>query len=273
MADSLLCFRTITRAGIFRQVTVSGVTSLVPISIAIPPQSVTISPGDDVEEVIQKACDGRDVIAFTYPKGAKPELQMDFGLATLDLEGITHGRVVATSSNVSGYVFAEFVPTTTSVTPRASGQVGYSVVAQAAATSKAYAYYISPTTKLAVTVAIVDVGSTPTGDQMSIDTHLAITVSDALVTAGLQIYLWCPAIFPAGTILTSTALGLFSVFMQGINFNGTARMLSARNCSRLPGGSAGSDPKQQVKMRILPDPGDGTGLGYTIIDTNLANVC
>jgi len=273
MSDALKSFRTLTRFGLFRQVIAGGVTTLVPIALSTPPQNITVSPGDSIEEPMELACDGREVIAFTYTKGAKPELEVDFGMAVLELEAIVHGRVAASQSSVASMVFAEFLPTSTTVAGRTTGEIGYSVIAQVGATTKAQAYYIDPDTKLAKSLTIVDYTETPDGDEIAIGVALAIKVSTALVTAGHQIYVWCPCTLPAATILTAEPTGLFSVFAQGINFDNSARTFAARNCSRLPGGNVGSDPKRQLKFRILPDAGDGTGLGYSIQDTKLTHSC
>lgn len=267
MSDAIKCFRTITRVGLFHQVEVNGAVTLVPIGIASPPASININPGDDIEEVPEIAQDGRQVIGLTYTKGAKPELEMEFSLAAPDLEGIIHGRKFASGSSVEGYVFSEFVPTTTSVAARTTGQAGFGVIAQVAATTKALAYRIDKATKLSVPLEIVDSSDTPEDDQIKIGAAMAITVSPELV--GEKIQLWCPQVFATATILTSTPIGLISVFAQGISFDNTARFLKVLNCSRLPGNAIGSDPKRQIKLRILPDPSDGTGLGYSMSDTAL----
>ncbi|GAC1461399.1 MAG: hypothetical protein NVS2B14_10720 [Chamaesiphon sp.] len=251
----------------FHQVLVSGVTTLVPVGIATPPANITINPGDEIEEPTETAQDGRQVIAFTYTKGAKAEIDLDFGMAAPDVEAIIHGRKFTTGTSVPGMIFAEFIPTTTTVPARTTGQVGFGVTAQTGATTTAQAYYIDATTKLATPITIVDVSSTLTTNQISIGAALAITVSSDLV--GKKIQLWCPQTFTAATILGSTPIGLITVFAQGLNFDNTIRTLVARNCSRLPGSALSSDPKRQVKLRILPDPTDGTGLGYSIQDTAL----
>lgn len=273
MSNAQLSFRTITRCGIFRQVTIDSTKTLVPIALSIFPESAAINPNPSIETIKETACDGRMVPSFTYEKESSPTLELSFGMAVADLESLIHGRVVATAPTVETMVFAEFLPTSTTIPGRAVGQIGNSVVAQDAATSKAKAWYIDPTTKLAKQLTIVDAADTPTGDEIKIGAGMAFTVSSELVAAGREIYAWVPCRLAGATVASATPIGLISVFMQGVSFDNKARLMIARNCTRMESGGISSDPKRGIKLQILPDPSDGNGLGYQIIDTSLDNVC
>lgn len=271
MSSPIICFRTITRAGLFRQATIEGAKVLLPIAIAAPPTSVNINPNASIQKIPETACDGRQVTSLTYESGAEPDLDISFGLAVASLESIIHGRVVE-AKDVEGMVFAEFLPNGRVAIPgRTVGQVGFSVVAQSPATTKAKAYYINPATKLPVDIEIVS--ATPEGDQMVIGAAMAFTLSPELMEANNEIYVWCPCPFTGASAISAKPLGLITCFFQGVSFNNTARLVIARNCTRAGGGNLSSDPKRDIKLSILPDASDGTGLGYQIIDVDLQAVC
>lgn len=266
MSDAIKCFRTITRCGLFRQIDVAGTIVLVPIGLAVPPQSIMISPGDSIEEPQELALDGREVTSFTYTKAAKAELELKFGMATLEMEALIHGRVAATGTNVNAWVYAEFSATSTTPYPaRAAGMVGKGVLAQTA-TSKAQGYYIDPATKLAQKLTVV--ASAPTAiNEITIGLDMAVTISTLLAATGYDVYLWVPQAIPTATILSGTPFGVMSMFSMGLSFDNKARIMIARNITRLPGGGVGAETSRDLKFRVLPDPADGTGLGYSIIDT------
>lgn len=267
MSYAINCFRTITRLGIFRQVKIDGVTVLLPIGIPASPKKVGINPGDSIEEPTELTMGGKLVPSFSYIKESKSEIGIEFDSATTEIEQLIHGNVVGAGTNVHGYVYAEF--NTASLPPaRVAGQIGYSVTAQDAS-SKAQVSYIDLTTKLSAQITIEAVDATLTADEMTIGAHMAFTVSDALAAKAVEVHAWVPAVIPAAAIITAKPIGLVTVFAQGVNHDDTARLVIARNCSRLASGEISSDPGRSVKLRILPDVSDGTGLGYQIIDTDL----
>lgn len=266
-SNAIKCFRTVTRCGIFRQLEVDGVTILTPIGMAVPPSKININPGDSIEEPQELALTGEMVVSFSYSKERKGEVELEWSMSTLETESLIHGRVVEnlSSGTVEGWVYAEMLATSTTPYPaRAIGKIGYGVPAQAAS-SKAQVYYIDSTTKLAKKMTVVE--SAPSAiDEVKIDQHMAFTIHSTLAATGTQVYAWVPNNFSAGTVLSATPLGLLTIVAQGISFDNKARLLQIRNASRLPGGTVGAEPTRQAKMRILPDPADGTGLGYSIID-------
>ncbi|PSB24960.1 hypothetical protein [Stenomitos frigidus] len=267
MSYAINCFRTITRLGIFRQVKIEGAIVLVPVGIPASPKKVGINPGDSIEEPTELTMGGKLVPSFSYVKESKSEIEIEFDSATTEIEQLIHGNVVGAGTNVHGYVYAEF--NTASLPPaRVEGQIGYSVTAQDA-NSKAQVSYIDLTTKLSAPIAVEAVDATLAGDQITIDAHMSFTVSAALAEKAVEVHAWVPCVIPTAAIITAKPIGLVSVFAQGINHDDTARLVIARNCARLAGGQISSDPGRSVKLRILPDVTDGTGLGYQIIDTPL----
>lgn len=272
MSSPIICFRTITRAGLFRQAVVEGNKVLLPIALATPPTSVNINPNASIQKIPETSCDGRQVTSLSYESGAEPDLDISFGLAVASLESIIHGRIVESRPTIEGMVFAEFLPNGRTVIPaRTTGQVGFGVIAQVPATTRAKAYFIDPSTKLPVDIEIV--AATPTGNQMMIGGAMLFTLSPELSAANNEIYVWCPCPFTGATAISAKPLGLITCFFQGVSFNNTARLVIARNCTRAGGGSLSSDPKRDLKLSILPDAGDSTGLGYQIIDVDLQAVC
>ncbi len=257
--------------GIFRQVKISGAIVLVPIGIPASPKKISLNPGDSIEEPTETAMSGKLVPSFSYIKESKPELEFDFDSTTTELEQLLHGNVVGAGTSVNGYVYAEF-NTANLPAARTIGQIGYAVTAQDG-NSKAQVSYIDLTTKLSAPITVEDVtGGTPptlTGDQITIGAHMAFNVAPELAAKAVEVHAWVPCVIPTAAIITAQPIGLVSVFAQGINFDDTARLLIARNCSRLAGGSISSEPGRSIKLRILPDVSDGTGLGYQIIDTAL----
>jgi len=179
---------------------------------------------------------------------------------------LIHGRVAAVGTSVEGWVYAEFVATSTAPYPaRAVGMVGKGVTAQTT-TSKAQAYYIDPATKLAQKMTVV--ASAPTAiNEVAIGADMAITISTLLAATGYNVYAWVPQVIASATVLSGTPFGLMSLFAMGLSFDNKARIVIARNITRLAGGGVGAETARDLKFRILPDPTDGTGLGYSIIDT------
>lgn len=267
MSNAINCFRTITRIGIYRQVKASGVTTLVPIAIPVPPTKISLNPGDSIEEPMEVSKSGKMVPSFSYTKQSMPELEIEVPMAMSELEALIHGNVVVSGTNVNVYVQMEFksdaVPAALS-----TGVIGHSVTAQDADSTAQFSY-IDPVTKMAKAIEIVPVASTPTGDQMEIGAACAFEVSPELAAKAVEIVGWVPCVIASASVISATPLGLVSVFAQGVSFDNTARLLSARNCSRLAGGAIASEPTRSIKLRVLPDVADGTGLGYQMVDTAL----
>jgi hypothetical protein len=272
MTSSLLAFRTISRIFIGRQVQVLGQTVILPIALASTPTEISIDPGDKIEKVMTKACDGREVIDFTYPKGSEPQIELKFGLAVMELESLLHGHVVAPAAgSVEVMVLSEF-NTASPPAARSTGTIGTSVTAQTV-DSKALASYIDPLTKVAKKLTIEDSTAILVGDQISIGVGMVITVSPEIATKAVDVKAWVPCLIAGATVITATPIGLITIFAQGVNFNGTARLLTARNCSRTESGPIASTPERSFKLSILPDVLSLSQLGWDFYDTGMANAC
>lgn len=266
MSDAILGFRTITRAWLERLVLAGDPPVLTPkpIGLFLPPESADINPGISQQEINTKTMQGETTTALTYIEQTRPELMLDFGVASPEVESLIHGRVAATKTGQQGFVFFEVDPSGTTVTGRTTGQYGGAITAQDPTTSTAQVYYNDPVTKLAKPVTLVDAAATPAGDQIKIGAGLEITLSPELVEAGNILYGMVPTTY-SGTGMTSEVIGLIGVRLLGIHFDGTVKLFTARYCSLLFGSSIGAEPKRQVKLRILPDANDGTGLGWSTL--------
>lgn len=272
VSDSIKCFRTLTRCFLGRQVTIGGVTTLLPIAIASPPEEITIDPKDKIEKLMTKACDGRKVVDFTYPDASEPEIELKFSKAVMELESLMHGRVVAKSTApVEVMVFAEFK---SSAAPgaRAVGVVGNSVTAQTA-TSMAQVYYLDPVSKLATPIAVVGTSDTLEENECKIGAAMAFTLSPELIAKDVDIYAWVPCAVTGAVVMTAEPIGLISVFAQGISFDNKARLLIARNCTRMDSSPIADKPERTVKLSILTDNLSTSQLGWDFYDTNLNNQC
>ncbi|MHC5939247.1 hypothetical protein [Nostoc sp.] len=268
--DSKYGLRTVSRISLSRQAIISNSPVLIPFPIIVAPTTLTIAQNEDLKELEDVSCKGESVVAFTYIQGFKPEISLEFSVGAPELDTFTHGRLLASADDVDGFVYFEAVMNTTAIAARATATAGYEVTAQDANTHPEI-YYIDPITKLSKQVAIV--ASAPTGDQITVGAHLAITLSDTLAATGSTIRGWIPCTFATATIITAELLDVVAVKAMGIDFNGKFAGFQARNCSRLPAGQLGTDPKREVKLRVLPDPNDGTGLGYQFYYTNQQVAC
>ena len=279
--DSQIGLRTISRCQIFRQVTIPGATAndpatlaLLPIPSIVAPTQAVINLNQDVADLSDVNCKGEQVIAFSYVQGFKPELELEFSTGAPEMDSLIHGRIIGNQNNFPGFVFfeADTIPGQTAIAPRLASQAGYEVATLTAITgTSAQIYYTDPDTKLHKKITVVD--SSPTGDQVVITQHLAITLSTALADKNISLRGWIPCVFPKATVITGENIGLLTVYAMGVSFDQKFAGLIARNCSRLPQGNLGSDPKKQVKLRILPDPNDGNGLGFQMYYTNKEMVC
>jgi hypothetical protein len=274
-SDAILGFRTVTRMSLYRQAIVSGTPVLIPIGIPAPPSELTIDAGEDIQEIETVGCDGAKEIAFSYSGGRKPEMNINFSTVTIDLEAAIFGRVAATvPAGTEIQAFAEFNSEITATTARPVGKLGTTVVAQTA-TSKAKAWYLDPTTKKAQPLTIVPVAAGgPTGpNEVSIDAALVVTVSPDVVAQKVNVQVWCPCVVPNAVGISSEAIAQFTVEALGINFDGKARHIRARNLSRLGGAQTGSKPERTMKLRINPDSASFSGLGYDVTDLPVAMAC
>ena len=272
--DSIKAFRTITRCFIGRQATLLGAPVILPIAIASNPLEISIDPGDKIEKVMTLACDGREVIDFTYPKGSEPVIELKFGSAVMELEALLHGHVVAPATGaVEVFALAEFNSASMPVA-RPTGTIGTSVIAQTAATSRALASYIDPLTKVANKIAIQDVTATTlVGDQMTIGAAMLFAVSPDLAAKAVNIKVWVPTLITGATVVTATPIGLITVYAMGVDFDSHPRLISARNCSRTESGAIASGPERTMKLSILPDVSCISGLGYDMVSIPLSNSC
>lgn len=263
--------RTFSRLGISRYATVSNSIVKIPMPVIVSPGTLTIKLNENLPELQDKNCIGQTVVAFTYTEEIKPEINLSFSVAAPEFDTFTHGRLLTpTTSYAQGFTYFEITANKTAFPARTTGQTGFGLPAQAA-NANPEIYYIDPVTKMAKTVAIV--ASNPTGDQMVIDEDLEITLSTTLASTGARIEGWLPITLPTATIISSTLLDTFEIKAMGIDFNGKVALFRARNCSRLAGGDISEKPERQANIRILPDPNDGTGLGFQMIYSNLAVVC
>jgi hypothetical protein len=268
--DSKYGLRTVSRISLSRQAIVGGNPVLIPFPIIVAPTTLTIAQNEDLKELEDVSCKGESVVAFTYIQGFKPEISLEFSVGAPEIDTFTHGRILASATSVNGFVYFEAVMNSTAIAPRTTGQAGYEVAVQAP-NANPEIYYVDPATKLARQVAIVS--SAPTGDQITIGAHLAVTLSDSLAASNATIRGWVPCTFATATIITAQLLDVVAVRAMGIDFNGNFAGFQANNCSRLPAGQLGTDPKREVKLRVLPDPNDGTGLGYQFYYTTQQLAC
>lgn len=264
MADPILAFRTITTCFLSRWAFAGSPPVLTQYPIALPanPENFEVTPGIELQDIEQTGCTGENQIIYTYPTKTVPEIKLDFGLATPEIESLIIGRLAETVTNHKGWVYFDGVLNSTTVAAKAAGKWGADVLTQAAATSKALVYYIDPETKLAKQISIVD--ATPTGDQMMIEAGLELTFSSALAATGYNYYGWVPSTHAAATILGSKSIPQVSVYATGICFDDTIREFTAAKCSIRPQGSLPKDVKRSVSLRILADPESTTGMGYSI---------
>ena len=270
MSDAKYGLRTITRSLISRQVIVSGSPALLPIPEIVGATQLVIDPGIELLELPGVNCKGEQTIELTVPAKRLPTMAIEYSVGAPEMDALIHGRILEAKTGFAGFVFFESVAESTSIAARTSGQAGYEVVAQDS-TSTAEIYYIDPETHLAQKVSVV--ASSPTGDQVAIGEHMAITLSSALAASGVILRGWIPCTFGNATAITTEDLGVMSIKAMGVDFNGKMAGFIARNCTFLPGGTMGSNPQKSVKMRILPDSNDGTGLGFQFYYTNQTLVC
>jgi hypothetical protein len=280
MSDAKYGLRTVSRVGLFRQATVAASNPgdpptkiLLPIPTVVAPTEITINPNEQVLDIPDVNCKGENVIALTLTQGFTPELTMNFSTGTPDFDSFTHGRLMKAETNVPGFVYFEADPKSTDIPARLEGQAGFQVVAQDE-NSTAEIYYVDDASKLAKKVSVISGAATPSGDEIKINTALALTLSPELVATGQTLRGWVPCTFDRATIISSDNLGIITVYGMGVDYDGRFAGLTARNCSRLPGnGQISSNPEKSVTLRILPDPNDGTGLGYQMYYTDQKVAC
>ena len=269
MADAQLGFRTITRAFLTRKYfDESGILQEAAIALPLPPESAEIDPGVSLEKIKTKAIQGPTTTALTYKNETEPQLKLSFGLGGPQIEQLIHGQVVIADTSYTAPVYFEFKnkPSVVTVPARASGVLGYDVAQQDPLVSNAIAYYIDPDTKMAVDLELIAFSGTPSGNQFAIGANLQIKVSSTLAATGYNVYGRVDASFPTLSRMSSEEMSQVGVTLLGVNFDGKARVFTARFCSLLYGSSLSADPKRDVNLQILPDPEDGTGTGYQIID-------
>lgn len=263
MADPILAFRTVTEMFLVRYSLVSGVLTPTPIAIPMNPANVTLAHGMSNQDLRQTSAKGTDQVVYTYLQESTPELSIEFGAATPDIEAALVNRIATTETNASGWVYFTAVANATTITGRTTGEFGFEVAAQTAATSKALVYYIDPLTKLPKQLTLAD--SAPTGDQIVIGANLALTLSSTLAATGANIYGWVPAVtFANATRVGSTSPVLYAAFVMGVCFDETVRQLTCNRLSWMPGGNFEKAPTRSLNFRVLPDNADTTGLGYSI---------
>jgi hypothetical protein len=272
-SDAILGLRTVTRAALYRQAIVSGSPALIPIAMATNPSEITIDSGEDIQELEETGCDGAKEIAFSYADGRKPELNMTFATATIDLEAAIFGRVAKTvPSGTEIYAFSEFNTEFSPTTARATGTLGQTVTAQAA-NGKATAWYIDPATKIAKQVTVIASTGTPEDDEITIGAGFVITCSPELIAKKVNLKVWCPCVIADAVGISNEPITQFTVRALGVSFDGKARFIQVRNLSRLGGAQTGSNPERSLKLRINPDSSSISGLGYDVIDLSVAMAC
>ncbi len=262
MADPILSFRTVTEMFLVRYSLVAGVLTPSPIAIPMNPANVVLAHGMSNQDLRQTSFKGTDEVVYTYLQESIPELSIEFGAASPDIEATLVNRIATTETNAIGWVYFEATANATSVTARTSTEFGFEVAAQTV-NSKALVYYIDPLTKLPKPLTIV--ASEPTGDQIAIGASLALTLSSVLAATGANIYGYVPAVtFPNATRIGSTSPLLYGAYIMGICFDETVRQLTCNRLSWMPGGNFEKAPTRSITFRVLPDNTDTTGLGYSI---------
>lgn len=249
-------------------------TPPIPIPTLANPSTIELNPGIEQGEIETTSCTGERTIALTYADAIKGTITLGFPTAAPDLMSMVLNRRFGTSSNINVMVPLEVQLETgvTSYAGKSSGQLGFDIVAQVAASTTATAYYVDSATKLRQAVTIVD--SAPSGNQITIGNAGAVTTSTTLAATNKVLYILCPAtISGTSTILTSTTLPLVTVYLVGIHFDQSVQLVKARNCSFLPGGTLNNEPQKEVSLRILRDPSDGTGLGFSMQVLNRTASC
>jgi hypothetical protein len=227
------------------------------------PAAATLNPGMSNEDLRHTNEKGENQVILTYLNESIPELSLEFAAGTPEIEAAMINRIAATESGTVSFVNFEAVANNTSVAGRISGEHGYEVTLQQAATSEALVYYIDPASKLHKKVEIVD--SNPTGDQMIIGANLALTLSPQLAATDYELYGWVPGvIFSETTQITSDSPLLYGAFLEGVCFDNTIRQCTCGRLSWMPGGSFTKEPGRTLNFRVLPDGQDKTGLGYSI---------
>jgi hypothetical protein len=277
MADAKYGLRSITRSLIYRQVKVADglggfITAALPIPEIVGATQLMIDPGIQLLEIPGINCSGEEIIELTVPKSRLPTMQIEYSVGAPELDSLVHGKVLVSRTDFVGDVYFEAVAESTTIAARISGQAGYSVAAQPAS-SPAQVYYVDPITHLATKLTIVAADATPANNEIKIGANLALTLSPELASTGAIIRGWVPCNFTKATIISKENVKLVGVKAMGVDFNGKYAGFSARNCSLMFGSGMGSDPKKSIKLRILADQNDGTGLGYQFFYTNEDLVC
>lgn len=263
MSDPILAMRSVTKMMLVRYSLVNSILTPTPIALPMNPASATLNPGMSNEDLTQTNEKGETQVVLTYLNQSIPELALEFGAATPEIEAAMINRIAATESGTVSFVHFEATALSTSIQGRIQGEHGYEVQLQQAASSQALVYYINPVTKLHQRVAIVD--ASPVGDQMIIGEHLAITLSPQLAATGYNLYGWIPAVtFTQTTQISSASPVLYGAFLEGVCFDNTVRQCTCGRLSWMPGGSYTKEPARTLNFRVLPDGADKTGLGYSI---------
>ena len=265
MADPLLSFRTITECFLVRYDLVSQVLTPTPIALTSNPDAAVLSPGFSVEDLKQTSCKGESQVILTYLNETIPELSLTFGSATPELEAVLLNRQAeAVTSKADGWVYFSAVANSTSIPAKTTGQFGYDVALQTAATSGALVYYIDPSTKLHQLLTVVDTAPS-SQNEIQILANLELVLHADLAATGYNIYGYIPDVtFPNATIINSTSSLLYGCFLMGICFDNTVRQLTCGRMSWIPGGDFTKEPSREVKFRVLENIADSTGLGYDI---------
>lgn len=267
MTNILYTLRKLYRVFLLYQ----DINSPKPIAIYANPDDVSLEPGIKTAEIKTTNCTGETVTALSYPDGIEGMLTLSFPSAGPELESLFLGRTWEKRTNVSAPVLLELNSSTDTFAPKTTGYYGYTIAAQIAATTQAKAYYVDPVTKLSTDIEIVDAVVAGDTNSMTIGDGGGGTLSSDLI--GQEIQAVVPAIFPQATMLTGNQIGLISAYILGINFDGTARVITARNLSVEYGESLKTDPKRQIKFKILRDDRDGTGLGFSMWDLPVKIAC
>jgi len=263
LADPILAMRSATRMTLVRYSLVNSVLTPTPIALPMNPSSVTLMPGLSNEDLRQTNIYGEDQIVLTFLKESVPELNLEFGAATPEIEAAMINRVAVTEAGTTSFVMFEAVANSEAVLGRTAGEHGFEVALQTADDSQALVYYIDPVSKLHKRITIVD--ATPTGDQMIIGANLTLTLSPELAATGYNIYGWVPGVtFTNTTQIGSISPLLYGAFIEGVCFDGTVRQCTCGRLSWMPGGDFSKEPTRSLKFRVLPDGADKTGLGYSI---------
>lgn len=269
-------FRSFTRMSVRRKYVLNGITYEQPIGLeGSLLRSVDLDPGVTVEDIKGSTLFGSEVTVYTYDQAREGQLQITIGTANSDIEQMLLGRINVADTNFDSWVWHEWEANATTRAALTGSQIGTTVTeltAAGALEDGTYIYYIDGTTGIAVPMTVIDYSGTPANEnEIAVGDDIALKVHADLVSNSRTLYFRLPGVYPTVRRYSATPMNQVGVTIWGTNFDGTAtRILNVNNCSLRYGTSISGEPERQITLQILPDPNDGTGLGFNLIDAPLA---